>query len=180
MTTKFHLPSAIVCAGPGGRCYRVDPHTRARMRDAMSLDTEEGVARAPWAAQLKRARQLAALVGPEVLDVTTAPNGAPVCSGLLLGALTPQEEGQLFEAIVSNGVNEPNAATPPKRPISFAARLQGFDADTIALSVHLALTPRQTAERVGFVESVMLLEGIYAARDESNKFQAALHGMALR
>jgi hypothetical protein len=157
------------------------------MRITLAFDPVDSIPRAPLLSATRCARQLAALMPAEIeqLSNSRGPCSQPgdeeiigkVAVRPLLRGLTPFEEMQLLRALLSNGVKNPGNPAKKPRPQD---RLSAFDADSLQLSIQLSRAPREVETMLGFVESLMLLEAIYAARHGQAKFEAQIHGFSLR
>ncbi len=110
-TVKLERPDPIEFFLPDGRSFIVAPVTRGRMREALSLDPEQGEVRGPVQAAAQRSLQLAALVGEAVGIPTPEGNVETHPSAPFLAELTPEEEIQVLNALTAQGHGQdPTAA----------------------------------------------------------------------
>jgi hypothetical protein len=176
MKATIQRAEILEVALPDGRRFDVPPPTRGAMRKALALEMESGEVLTPRDGSTRRAKQLAALVGTRI----TMTAGEQLPGASILGSLTPRQEEALLVAIIVEGSQrEPAKPGHTPRSVSRAERLRRFDADTVALAVHLHRTVNEVEASVGFVESLLLLEAIYKQDTERLKFEAALHGVRL-
>lgn len=179
--TKLSLPSPVRFALPDGCCFRVAPHTRRQMRLALQLEGDDLVLLSRLEAGERNAQQLAALVGADV-ESEEAGGVRRSAAAPILAGLFPAQEARLLHALLRNGVDgmDTPAKAPAPRREPLAARMRRYDADTLALALHLAKSPSEIEATMGFVESLLLLEKIYDHLNRERRFEASLHGMELR
>ena len=180
--TKLHLPSPVRFSLGDGRVFQIAPHTRRQMRAALELEPATDAMLPRLQAGERAARQLSALVGREIMEETADGIAQCVPAAPLLLELCPAQEVRLLSALLANGTeNEPAGCAQARRSRESAdVRMRSYDADTVALAVHLGIAPGAVEKSVGFVESLMLLDGLWKERERTAKWEAALHDKQLR